>query len=205
MRLGNRIKALNQTLQSVAHWATRIEKDGISLRFLNLPKDDSGRFDGLTDPDQINELIYNIPIRGNTKLGTMLNRKVVQPLVQRAIRRKTTREKIKPRIILIITDGEPEGEYENCLRDQILEAKQGVLSEYGRAATIFIITRVGTNPQAMEFIESLSADDQVGDLILSANTRLEEVIERLASEEDKYGYQKYVSQLAATKRHIYCF
>lgn len=89
----------------MAHWATRIEKDGISLRFLNQVNDGTGRFDGLTDPDEINELIYNIPTRGLTKLGTTLTKKVIQPLQERAARRKTTGERIKPRIILIITDG----------------------------------------------------------------------------------------------------
>lgn len=106
MKLGNRIQALNQTLQSVAHWATRIEKDGISLRFLNGNQERNGLYDGLTDLNKIDDLISKVVIRGNTRLGSMLNDKVVSPLVKKAARRKQTKEQIKPRIVMIITDGE---------------------------------------------------------------------------------------------------
>lgn len=90
---------------------------------------------------------------------------------------------------------QPEGEPEKCLRDQILAAQEGLLAEYGKAATIFIIARVGTGQKAMEFIKSLNSDDEVGDFILGTHKRLEYVIQSLAEEcpEDTYGYQKYVS------------
>lgn len=105
MKQGNRIQALNQTLQNIADWATRIEKDGIFLRFLNGNQDQNGLFDGLTDPNKIDDLIGTVKIRGNTRLGSVLSDKVVTPLARKAARRKRTREQIKPRIVMIITDG----------------------------------------------------------------------------------------------------
>lgn len=106
MKLGNRIQQLNKTLQSIAHWATKIEKDGISLRFLNNLKDDTGEFDCLKDADQIDNVLSKVPIGGGTKLGTNLRVKVLKPLVEKATAAKKTGQMVKPRIIMIITDGE---------------------------------------------------------------------------------------------------
>ncbi|KAJ5390641.1 uncharacterized protein N7496_001709 [Penicillium cataractarum] len=209
MKFGNRVETLNKTLQGVAHWATRIEKDGISLRFLNRVKDGDGRFDNLTDLHKIDDLICSIPTKGNTRLGNTLAGKVIQPLLQRADNRaqqardgvkRSQQVCIKPRIIFIITDGQPEGEPKNCLRDQILEAKMGRLgTAYGSAATIFIIARVGQDNSAIEFIESLSEDERISGLILSAADRLEDVIEKLIgdeeSEKDRNAYERYLIKM----------
>ncbi|KAL2826482.1 hypothetical protein BDW59DRAFT_161000 [Aspergillus cavernicola] len=209
MKFGKRVETLNKTLQGVAHWATRIEKDGISLRFLNRVKDEDGRFDNLTDLNEIDNLICSIPTKGNTRLGSVLSSKVVRPLLQRADQRaqqardgmeRSRRVCIKPRIVFIITDGQPEGEPKNCLRSQILAAKTGRLgTTYGPAATIFIITRVGHENSAIEFIESLSEDDQVSGMILSAADRLEDVIEKLMGEEEseknRNAYERYLIKM----------
>lgn len=215
MKFGNRVQTLNKTLQGVAHWATRIEKDGISLRFLNRVKDGDGRFDNLTDLHEIDDLICSIPTKGNTRLGNALAGKVLQPLLTRAdnraqqAREGVERSKqvcIKPRIIFIITDGQPEGESKNCLRDQILKAKTGRLGkDYGSAATIFIIARVGHDNSAIEFIEGLSEDERVSGMILSAADRLEDVIEKLMGDEEsdknRNAYERYVSDFFPLPRH----
>lgn len=102
MKFGNKISALNKTLQSVSFWATKIEPSGISLRFLNHARDDREQFNFLTDADQIDDLIADVNPRGPSRLGTMLRNKIIQPLEKRA---KGSDGKIKPRIIIIITDG----------------------------------------------------------------------------------------------------
>lgn len=74
----------------------------------------------------------------------------------------------------------------------ILDAKTGKgLAEYGKMATVFIISRVGASQKAMEFIEGLSADDQISDMMFSSNSRLEQVMEDLVGEGDS-AYKRYV-------------
>lgn len=106
MKQGSRTAALNKALQGIAHWATKIEKDGISLRFLNRVDDEKGSFNNLTDVDQIDDLLSRIPRVGGTKLGTVLRKKILKPLADKAAKAKTTGQMVKPRIIVIITDGE---------------------------------------------------------------------------------------------------
>lgn len=109
MNFGNRRKTLSKTLQSVSFWATKIEPSGISLRFLNYTNDDNEQYDYLTDAKVIDERIMGVRPRGPTKLGTMLNSKVIRPLKKRAEdflkRSEGSNGRIKPRIIIIITDG----------------------------------------------------------------------------------------------------
>jgi hypothetical protein len=99
---GDRIDTLSETLQSITFWATMIEPSGVSLRFLNHDDDDSGKFDNLTDHEKLADQISGVHFVGDTKLGTMLRKKVIRPLRDRA---KTAGQGIKPRIIIIITDG----------------------------------------------------------------------------------------------------
>ncbi|KAK2761347.1 hypothetical protein FQN54_001869 [Arachnomyces sp. PD_36] len=146
MRLGDRIQTLNQTVQSIAHWATRINNNGISLKFLNGGWDGDGSYDGLTDLSRIDELI----------------------------------------------NGEPVGEYRNCLRDIIFEAKIG--HRLPKMATVFIVSRVGDDSKALEFIEGLSADEKISDLMLGSTSRLEETIEGLA-EEGEHAYRRYLMRM----------
>jgi hypothetical protein len=99
---GDRIDTLSETLQSITFWATMIEPSGVSLRFLNHDDDHNGKFDNLTDHEKLPDQILGIDFTGETRLGTMLRKKVIRPLQDRA---KTAGQEIKPRVIIIITDG----------------------------------------------------------------------------------------------------
>ncbi|GES66440.1 hypothetical protein ATETN484_0015000600 [Aspergillus terreus] len=57
MQMGDRIDALNETLQSITFWATMIEPSGVSLRFLNYDDDDNGDFDNFTDLGKLRDQI----------------------------------------------------------------------------------------------------------------------------------------------------
>lgn len=99
MKIGNRVDTLNRTVQSFSLWATEIEPLGISLRFLNHNNDDLPRFNYLTSIDEIDDLITDVHFSGPSKIGTMLRKKIIQPLEEQA-------QSHKPCIIVIITDGE---------------------------------------------------------------------------------------------------
>lgn len=105
MKLGDRIPALNRTLQGVAHWATKLEPHGISLRFLNNVDDEKGDYDHLSDLQVIENKIYNLHVGGGTKLGTVLRKKVIEPMVKRVVERSESNQQLKPLIAVVITDG----------------------------------------------------------------------------------------------------
>ena len=212
MKLGDRIDTLSETLQHTSEWATKLEKDGISLRFLNDVQDDTDKFSGLTDPAQLDDVLTNISFRGGTKLGTVLRKKVVQPLAEKAMK---TDGRVKPRIIMIITDGkvrfpntyiaahlmtgnsQPQGEYENCLRDVILHSKtgEGLGSRFGQAATVFLLTIVGNDDEAREFVSKLKRDKDLKNMVYTLTDPLNKVMDLLSQEPDDVGYKVYVSDL----------
>jgi hypothetical protein len=110
MRSGTRQRDLSHTLQSVSFWATRIEPLGISLRFLNHIEDDTLEYDYLKDAKTIDRRIMDVIPLGTTYLGNMLQRKVLRPLQKRAEdyaqqAMKDSKVRVKPRIVIIITDG----------------------------------------------------------------------------------------------------
>jgi hypothetical protein len=99
MNLENRIPALRETLKRVAEFATKLEPSGISIRFINFNRD--GDFDNLTDVNEIMEK-SRVDYSGNTRIGQVLQFKVVGPLLRKA----NSNSLKKPVIVAIITDGE---------------------------------------------------------------------------------------------------
>lgn len=79
--------------------ATKLNKNGISLRFINFR--DDFNFDNITDAT-LDTYMDKIKPRGSTKLGRALNEKVVTPLVDSL----QFVETLRPTLVSIITDGE---------------------------------------------------------------------------------------------------
>jgi len=100
MNTGNRIRALQETLQAVAEFATILEPTGISIRFLNFERDKG--FDNLTDVNEVVRKAQMVHYDGNTRLGQMLQQKVVNPILRKA----NSNVLKKPVIVAVITDGE---------------------------------------------------------------------------------------------------
>ena len=103
MEQEDRMLALEETLKRVATFATVLSEDGISIRFLNYDDDKNSEFDNLTIVSDIEEKFARIQCVGDTKLGTILNAKIVEPMILSKAREKTLR---KPVIVVIITDGD---------------------------------------------------------------------------------------------------
>ena len=100
-----RIDALNDTLQRAASVATVLEPSGIYVRLLNYPRDEDGGFDHMTDANTIVRKVkgaYQEKHDIYTRLGTVLQKKIVRPLVDDKIAK---REFNKPLLVYIITDG----------------------------------------------------------------------------------------------------
>lgn len=97
-----RMPALQDMLQRVAKFTTVLNPDGISVRLLNYVGDENGQFDRLRTVEDIKKLA-NVNCSGDTRLGEILNRKIVKPMILDKAKKGTFK---KPVIVVIITDGE---------------------------------------------------------------------------------------------------
>jgi hypothetical protein len=92
---------LKDTLQRVVKFATILQPEGISLRFLNYS--DDGGFDDLKEESLIMSIVESVKVSNGTPLGEKLDRKIVQPMI---IDKAVAGCLEKPVIVVIITDGE---------------------------------------------------------------------------------------------------
>jgi hypothetical protein len=93
------IPTLKDTLRRVAEFATILEPMGISVRFLNHHED----FNGLVDAKEVEEKVSKVPFFGTTRLGEVLDYKIVQPMIIQKVRERRLK---KPVLVVIITDGQ---------------------------------------------------------------------------------------------------
>lgn len=96
------IPALNDTLRRVAQFATILQPKGISIRFLNHDEGDGREYDDLVNAHDIAKKVEKVPFYGNTRLGQVLDAKIVQPkIINKIVSGKLER----PVFVVIITDG----------------------------------------------------------------------------------------------------
>jgi hypothetical protein len=101
MTQDKRRAALEDTLQRVAKFATKLEPSGMSIRFLNFSQD--REFNNLNDVEDLMRKVRAVDYDGPTKLGQTLHFKIVEPMVFQKQRQNTF---AKPIIVMVITDGE---------------------------------------------------------------------------------------------------
>ncbi|EXJ76253.1 uncharacterized protein A1O5_00761 [Cladophialophora psammophila CBS 110553] len=185
MRQEQRIPALKTTLNRVAEIATMLEETGISIRFLNYNRD--SRLDDLRHPDAIMRKVESIRFKGITRLGNVLHEKIIEPMIIDKATRGTFEA---PLVVVIITDGEPNHEDRGTLRNMIRECKQKLSStDFGDGSVVFIISRVGSSPEAMEFIEELENGPGVEQMVYCSKDRLDEkmaILQRAAGNYIEY-------------------
>jgi hypothetical protein len=99
----DRIQSLQDTLGHVATLATTLSLDGISVRTLHYDGDMDGQWDNLQTAEDIKIRMDKVVCDGRTPLGTILSRKVLEPMVLNKARHGLLK---KPVIVIIITDGE---------------------------------------------------------------------------------------------------
>ena len=127
--------ALKDTLQRMAKIANSLDKHGISLRFINHPDDSNGQFDKLTSPDEVMSKVSDIYPTGATNIGTVLDRKIVKPMIIDKAKAMTLK---KPVMVTIITDGEVSSS-SISLCDQPGHAYNYIRSHFRRIA-LFCVT-----------------------------------------------------------------
>jgi hypothetical protein len=103
MNEGDRIQSLQDTLGRVATLATTLSPNGISVRTLHHDGDMDGQWDNLQTAEDIKIRMDKVVCDGFTPLGTILSKKVLNPMVLDKARHGLLK---KPVIVVIITDGE---------------------------------------------------------------------------------------------------
>ncbi|KAF8537736.1 hypothetical protein BDD12DRAFT_204425 [Trichophaea hybrida] len=167
---GQRYKIQQETVARLIPIATRLSENEVSLRFINHGED--FRYDKL-NADEINQKLSQVHPFGGTQIGTVLDRKIIDPLLRKL------RNLERPLLITIITDGEPYGERRNVLKDAILKCKRALEAEgripnekLGHSAVIFQIHYVGED--AEDYIDEL--DNEIGNLIFCNKKPLDIVL-----------------------------
>ncbi|KLP09281.1 related to ankyrin repeat protein [Fusarium fujikuroi] len=176
--VSTRMEAMRSLVQRMARIATRLVPDnsGAHLRFIN--SDDQGN--DLT-ADQIDARIQFQP-GGGTNIGTNLKKKVLEPLVFKKLDQDGRLD--RPFLVLTITDGEPSPEPIDTFKKTIEECGRRLeQKDYPQESTMFLISQVGNDPHADQFLDSLSGDTAIDRVLFRSSERLHEKYAELRDNE----------------------
>ncbi|KAI5794236.1 hypothetical protein FPQ18DRAFT_330453 [Pyronema domesticum] len=153
---GKRLSALETTLEIVAQVYTLTREDGIgTIDFLNEP-------DGFADvvDTEIAEIIKDHSYSGWTRIGTELEAKILNELV--------TDDMKKPLLVLVITDGDIEGERDGVIASVIgkcIKDQQTKFPNHAAHAVAFQFAKVGNDIGAENLLEAIDNHKVIGDYV----------------------------------------
>lgn len=167
MRHENRFENMTQLVARIARIATKIVPDdmaGVELRFINNP------FSEQVTAENIQDAMKRVPAKGQTNIGTNLRSKILEPFVYSKISQPVVAGKPfafrRPLLVCIITDGVPDPEGTNTLRDEIVFCKKELERyKYDPTAVKFCISQIGTSSEAKEFLNGLRNEESIKDVI----------------------------------------
>ncbi|KAF3933483.1 hypothetical protein ABW19_dt0205965 [Dactylella cylindrospora] len=188
--------SLKKILGKIAEAATLIDPTGISLRFLNHDHREVGGWDNLSRVKLIERKLNAVEWEGYTMLGTVLQEKIVQEMVVDRMDNGTFR---RPLVVIVITDGDPTNEPIDTFKETIMRCKSSdKIAEYGEAAVVFIVSRVGSDPDAETFLSTLQKSDELRDWVYCSVDRLDDnspIFERADVAAEAQDDNKYTGRL----------
>ncbi|OQV04219.1 hypothetical protein CLAIMM_09135 [Cladophialophora immunda] len=194
MNIGSRISALQETVKSVAKFATILEPSGMSVRFINFKED--GQFNNLTDVDDIMQKVQMVDYSGNTRLGQRLRMKIVDPMI---LEKADTNSLKKPVIVAVVTDGEPTVEPPTTLGETMKTCKNWPsVRKLGEAVVAFLLCRVGDSVQAEAFFLGLEKDQNLRDVVYVSPYRIDDELAIFQRCGDDEGYRAWLIDLFYT-------
>ncbi|EFR05211.1 hypothetical protein MGYG_08225 [Nannizzia gypsea CBS 118893] len=182
MNKDNRAKHQIDIVERIASIATRIipDDEGVKVRFINRNTDIMIYKRNL---DELGPIMGRQSPYGPTEMGTYLRSKVLDPLVYQPLATKSLK---RPVLVSIITDGRPEGgrEKTDTLKKTILECgKRLEAAGYDRKVVRFQISQIGYDENARDFLESLTREDELLDVLYCTTDRLDEEFAKLQNNE----------------------
>ena len=191
----DRIEDLKVILTRVVAAATLFDEDGISVRFINWqppepaipPTIPLSQYNNIRDEAFIDRLLQQTPFQGKTPIGGHLQERILSGLLEQVQQGQL----VKPVLVIAITDGRPQGEPDNTLRDVIRDtsAQLSRNPRYGPGAISFEIAQVGNDDPAREFLAQLDSDPLVGKLIDCTSSERLNTLFRRSGTLTRVGYE----------------
>ncbi|KAI9698533.1 MAG: hypothetical protein M1836_004114 [Candelina mexicana] len=174
---GKRIVEMKKICQKIVS-VNRILRDatGVQAEFLNHPGFH------VKSPEELDTIFKKADFHGYTQLGTKLKEKILDPKIYNLKDKEIKDKKIKPLIIIIITDGKPEGEKRGVLKKVLKDCKSYLDNckdargkrIYGNKTVTFQISQVGNDEDAQTFLHELDHDKELQGVIdCTSNKKLE--------------------------------
>lgn len=175
---GTRIDDLRLVVSRAAAAAGLFDSDGLSILTMNGQQ----KWDGVNSEQGAARIVDQIQYSGMTPLGSMFQRKAVEPLLLGPARQGTLR---KPLLFIVVTDGEPVSCTQNSVcsictdhvslpcsqtsesRSKLAEVIQSAKDElsrtrYGADAFSLELACVGNDQGARRFLEEIDGHPQIG-------------------------------------------
>ncbi|KPV74742.1 uncharacterized protein RHOBADRAFT_15007, partial [Rhodotorula graminis WP1] len=133
--------------------STKYDKDGIDVVFLN---NDGARLEHVVDPAVVERTFREVEPFGSTPTGMVLD-EVLRAYVEQVEDAKATRERVKPLLVLVLTDGRADDP--DMVKDIIVEMAQRldeVRAPPYQLGLQFI--QIGADPDARAFLQELDDD-----------------------------------------------
>jgi hypothetical protein len=164
-----RFVRLREIVRGIASVANRLlpEDMGIHLRFINHPT----VYNSLTEA-QVENVMNGITPDGGTELGTVLESRILQPLLYDVLDRSGGGRLERPLLVCTVTDGCPaDGE---AFKQAILRCKRRLTSAgcNGREV-VFMVSQIGQDEYAANFVRSLREDAEIKDMVWCTSDRLD--------------------------------
>ena len=167
----------------MADIATKIAPDGYSvdLQFINDSKHTARR---ISSKEDLFGALDNTELRDSTRIGTVLSRRILKPLVYKKLKSKSGLS--RPLLICIITDGCPTVESVDTLSHTIAECKRKLTKKgYRPPSVMFCISQIGDDPKATEFLHDLERNGEIQDVLHRTADRLDDKFKELKENHDK--------------------
>ncbi|KAF8248703.1 hypothetical protein K440DRAFT_599899 [Wilcoxina mikolae CBS 423.85] len=164
---GKRPEHLRRVLTEVSDIYSLARPEGInSVRFLNTRQ---GKKD--VTPDKVADVL-RVKYYGLTMIGTSLQKKIIEPFVEK-------KKMDKPLLVMVITDGDIEGEPQGRLKKNINNCIHKLQTEPDRDQhdIAFYFAHIGNDPGAKKLIRDLDNDPTLGQWIdcFPVESRIESV------------------------------
>ncbi|KAH8154989.1 uncharacterized protein LAJ45_01522 [Morchella importuna] len=169
MNNGSRIHDMKKVVKRIVNIATKIDPEGISIRFMNA-RDDS-RHDHICRTSESREIMRKVTFGGLTPLGEMLRKKILNPMVYDAVR---SNNMTRPLLVSVITDGKPYKERVDTFKEEILECRRFLLRKgFPENAVLFQISQIGDSEDAAKFIKGLDRERDLRSILYCTSQTLD--------------------------------
>ncbi|PTB69528.1 hypothetical protein BBK36DRAFT_1111674 [Trichoderma citrinoviride] len=181
MKSGTRARDQIRLVRRVARISTLLVPDdcGTELQFINRKRTP----DKTLKAEQVEEIMQSVEPRGNTKIGTNLERRILNPLLYDVVHSGGKVE--RPILVSCITDGcasgEPSSEFKNTIVRCLKFLKE---HEYPLTTVRFQISQIGNDSGAESFLDQLRNDPVLKDVLFCTTQRLDEEYKKLKENDE---------------------